>query len=234
MDAGPRRIALCIMAKAPASGQVKTRLCPPLSLDEAARLYQCFLEDKIAQVLGIQEVEPVLAYAPDDAAAIFEALAPGVTLVPQRGGDLTSRLVSVLQRLFGSGFDAAIVIDSDTPTLPSRFLAHAVTQLASGEPDLVLGPSEDGGYYLIGLRRVDRALFDGMPWSTPTVLEETLRRARKLGLRVAQLARWYDVDTGEDLARLMSELEAGSGQAPAHTRRFLLSMGRTFVSGGRV
>jgi uncharacterized protein len=234
MDARPRRIALCIMAKAPAAGQVKTRLCPPLSLDEAARLYQCFLEDKIAQVLGIHGVEPVLAYAPDDAAAIFEALAPGVTLVPQGGGDLTSRLVSVLDRLFESGFDAAIVIDSDTPTLPSRLLEDAVRQLASGEPDLVLGPSEDGGYYLIGLRRVHRALFDGMAWSTPAVLEETLRRAQCLGLQVARLAPWYDVDTGEDLARLMWELEADDGQPPIHTRRLLLSMGRTFVSGGGV
>jgi uncharacterized protein len=234
MDVRPPRIALCIMAKAPVSGQVKTRLCPPLSLDEAARLYQCFLEDKIAQVLGIQGVEPVLAYAPDGAAAVFEALAPGVMLVPQRGGDLTSRLVSVLERLLESGFHAAIVIDSDTPTLPSRLLHHAVAQLALGEPDLVLGPTEDGGYYLIGLRSVHRTLFDGMPWSTPAVLEETLRRARRLGLRVAQLAPWYDVDTGEDLARLMSELEADAGQPSIHTRRLLLSMGRTFVSGGRV
>jgi rSAM/selenodomain-associated transferase 1 len=228
MDARPRRIALCIMAKAPAAGQVKTRLCPPLSLDEAARLYQCFLEDKIAQVLGIQGVEPVLAYAPDDAATIFEALAPGVTLVPQGGGDLTSRLVSVLERLFESGFDAAIVIDSDTPTLPSGLLDHAVALLVSGEPDLVLGPSEDGGYYLIGLRRVHRTLFDGM------VLEETIRRARGLGLLVARLAPWYDVDTGEDLARLMSELEDDAPRPPIHTRRLLLSMGRTFVSGGGV
>src|SRR4029434_6773590 len=117
MDARLRRIALCIMAKAPAARQVKTRLCPPLSLDEAARLYPCFLEDNVAQALRNHGVEPVLAYAPDDAAAIFEALAPGVTLVPQGWGDLTSRLVSVLERLFESGFDAAIVIDSDTPTL---------------------------------------------------------------------------------------------------------------------
>jgi rSAM/selenodomain-associated transferase 1 len=234
MDARPRRIALCIMAKAPVSGQVKTRLCPPLSLDEAARLYQCFLEDKIAQVLGIHGVEPVLAYTPDGAVVVFETLAPGVTLVPQRGGDLTSRLVSVLERLFESGFDAAIVIDSDTPTLPSRLLEGAVAQLASGEPDLVLGPSEDGGYYLIGLRGVHRALFEGIPWSTPAVLDETLRGARRLRLRVAQLAPWYDVDTGEDLARLMAELEADADQPPIHTRRFLLSMARTFVSGGRV
>jgi uncharacterized protein len=107
-----------------------------------------------------------------------------------------------------------------------------VTHLASREHDLVLGPSEDGGYYPIGLRRINRALFEDMPWSAPTVLEETLRRARDLRLRVVQLAPWYDVDTRADLARLMSELEAGGGQGLAHTRRPLLSMGETFVSGG--
>ena len=232
MNAQPPRIALCIMAKAPASGYVKTRLCPPLSLEEAAQLYQCFLEEKIAQVRSVQGVEPVVAYAPVNAAATFEALAPGLTLVAQRGGDLTSRLVSVLERLFASGFDAAIVIDSDTPTLPSALLQSAVTHLASREHDLVLGPSEDGGYYLIGLSRIDRALFEDMPWSTPTVFEETLSRARHLRLRVVQLAPWYDVDTGADLARLMSELDAGGGKGPVHTRRLLLSMRKTFVSGG--
>jgi uncharacterized protein DUF2064 len=108
------------MAKAPASGYVKTRLCPPLSLEEAAQLYQCFLEDKIAQVRGVQGVEPVVAYAPENAAATFEALAPGLTRAAQRGGDLTSRLVSVLEPLFASGFDAAMVIVSDTPTLSLR------------------------------------------------------------------------------------------------------------------
>jgi uncharacterized protein len=130
MDARAPRIALCIMAKAPASGYVKTRLCP-LSLEEAAHLYQCFLDDKIAKARGVQGVEPVVAYAPENAAATFEALAPGLTLVAQRGGDLTSRLVSVLKRLFASGFDAAIVIDSDTPTLPSGLLQGAVTHLGS-------------------------------------------------------------------------------------------------------
>jgi glycosyltransferase A (GT-A) superfamily protein (DUF2064 family) len=189
------------------------------------------LEDKIAQVLGIHGVEPVLAYAPDDAAAIFEALAPGVTLVPQGGGDLTSRLVSVLERLFESGFDAAMVIDSDTLTLPSGLLDHAVALLDSGS---LTSSSAERGRRLLSHRTPacpSRALRRDA-WSTPAVLEETIRRARRLGLRVARLAPWYDVDTGEDLARLMSELEDDVPRPPIHTRRLLLSMGRTFVSGG--
>jgi uncharacterized protein len=220
------RIALCIMAKAPEPGQVKTRLCPPLSFDEAAALYRCFLMDKIAQVRDVPAAEPVLAYVPEGAAGLFEALAPGFTLLPQQGGDLTSRLVSVLERLFEAGYDAAIVTDSDTPTLPTGLLERAVTLLASGEHDLVMGPSEDGGYYLIGLRRVHRELFEAMPWSTSVVLEETLRRARALGLSAACLAGWYDVDTGADLERLVAELEAGGDGGPRHTRRLLLDPAR--------
>jgi uncharacterized protein len=232
METRPTRIALCIMAKAPEAGQVKTRLCPPLSPEEAAQLYRCFLMDKIAQVRRVTAAEPVLAYAPEGAGGIFEALAPGFRLLPQRGGDLTSRLLSVLERLFEAGFGGAIVIDSDTPTLPSGLLERAVTHVVSREHDVVLGPSEDGGYYLIGLGRLHRALFEDMPWSTPVVLEETLRRVRDLGLTAAQLEPWYDVDTGADLDRLTAELEAGGDEGPRHTRCLLLSLGRTSASGG--
>jgi len=232
MGIGAARVALCIMAKAPEAGQVKTRLCPPLSPEDAARLYRCFLMDKIAQVRGVPAAEPVLAYAPGGAAGLFEALAPGFRLLPQRGGDLTSRLVSVLEELFGAGFDATIVIDSDTPTLPSGLLEQAATHMVSGAHDLVLGPSEDGGYYLIGQRRLHRALFEDIPWSTPVVLEETVRRAHALGLAVLELEPWYDVDTGADLMRLMADLETDEG--PRHTRRLLLDMDRTFVSERRV
>jgi len=223
------RIALCIMAKAPEAGQVKTRLCPPLSPEDAAELYRCFLLDKIAQVREVAEAEPVLAFAPAQAAAAFEALAPGFTLLPQRGPDLTARLTAVCVDLFRSGCDAAILIDSDTPTLPTERLERAVAVVKEGGCDLVLGPSEDGGYYLIGLRRLHPGLFEGMQWSTPTVLEETLRRARALGLSATTLSAWYDVDTAADLVRLRADLSAGPPGGPRHTRRFVLERldGRT-------
>jgi rSAM/selenodomain-associated transferase 1 len=210
------------MAKAPVAGQVKTRLCPPLSAQDAAELSRCFLLDKVAQVRKVTGAEPVVAYAPDEAAAVFETLAPGFRLLPQRGGDLTARLLSILERLFADGCDAAILIDSDTPTLPVGLLEDAVTLAASGAYDLVLGPSDDGGYYLIGLRRPRAELFEGMPWSTPAVFEETLRRADALGLRTAQLAPWYDVDTAVDLARLTAELAGGLGGGARQTREFVL------------
>jgi len=230
------RVALCIVAKAPEAGQVKTRLCPPLSPAEAAELSRCFLLDKVAQVRQVARAEPSVAYAPEDAAAVFEALAPGFTLLPQRGADLTARLLSVFGRIFADGCEAVIMIDSDTPTLPTGILERAVTLAASGEHDLVLGPSDDGGYYLIGLRRLQPELFEGMRWSTPTVLEETERRARVLGLSSTRLSAWYDVDTATDLARLQADLAAGpDGLPPRHTRRFVLERlaGRTAGAGAR-
>ena len=229
-------IALCIMAKAPEAGQVKTRLSPPLSPDDAAELYRCFLLDKIAQARVVAGAERVLAYAPAHAAAVFEALAPGFALLAQRGDDLTARLVSVCDDLFRSGLDAVIMIDSDTPTLPTERLQRAVALMRDSGPDLVLGPSEDGGYYLIGLRRPRPELFEDMPWSTPAVLEETLRRARALGLSSITLEAWYDVDTAADLAQLEAELADDSGDGPRHTRRFLSERraGRTVGTGGGI
>ena len=128
------------------------------------------------------------------------------------------------------------MIDSDTPTLPTERLERAVAAMSGGGHDLVLGPSEDGGYYLIGLRRLQPKLFEGMPWSTSTVLEETLRRARSLGLSATKLSAWYDVDTAADLARLQADLAAGPDSGPRHTRRFVLERlaGRTAWAGGRI
>jgi glycosyltransferase A (GT-A) superfamily protein (DUF2064 family) len=144
--------------------------------------------------------------------------------------------VAVCDQLLRDGCDAAILIDSDTPTLPTERLERAVAVMKEGGCDLVLGPSEDGGYYLIGLRRLHPELFEGMPWSTPTVLEETLRRARALGLSAFTLPAWYDVDTAADLARLQADLAAGpDGLPPRHTRRFVLERlaGRTAGAGAR-
>jgi len=213
------RIALCIMAKAPEAGRVKTRLCPPLSPADAAELYRCFLLDKIAQAREVAGAEPVLAYAPAQAAAVFEALAPGFTLLPQRGADLTARLTAVCAELFRNGCDAAIMIDSDTPTLPTERLERAVAVMSGGGPDLALGPSEDGGYYLIGLREPRAALFADIAWSTEEVFEETMRRAGALGLDVGLLPAWFDVDTAADLERLEAAL-AAPGSGARHTRSF--------------
>jgi hypothetical protein len=219
-------LVVAIMAKAPRAGEVKTRLCPPLSLTEAADLYRCFLLDKIEQVRSLRRATPAIAYAPDDGRGEFEALAPGFLLIAQRGADLGVRLAESFAQLLAAGFAGAVAIDSDTPTLPTDYLEQALDLLASPRVDLVLGPSEDGGYYLIGLRRLHRDLFLQIPWSTPEVFPETVRRARAKGLDVACLPPWFDVDTATDVDRLRAALAGPADGGAVHTRRFLMERAR--------
>jgi rSAM/selenodomain-associated transferase 1 len=216
------RSAVAIMAKAPRPGEVKTRLCPPLSKEEAAALYRCFLLDKIAQVNALQTAAPVLSYGPSDAKALFDDFTPGhFMLIPQVGNDLGARLFSTFDQLFRQGYMQVMAIDSDTPTLPNAYLEHALTLIAHPGIDVVLGPTEDGGYYLIGLRRPHRQLFERMPWSTSGVLPETLRRSEAYGLNVACVEAWFDVDTPDDLKRLIASLARTDDGQAQHARRFL-------------
>jgi rSAM/selenodomain-associated transferase 1 len=215
-------VAVAIMAKSPRPGEVKTRLCPPLDAGEAAALYRCFLLDKIETVRALTGAQAVIAYSPTDARADFEALAPGIRLVPQQGPDLGARLHATLAGLLGAGHAGAIAVDSDTPTLPGAFLQQAVDCLTGPGPDVVLGPTEDGGYYLIGLRIARPQLFADVPWSSATVFEETRRRADAGNLSVACLPAWFDVDTPDDLHRLRAALGASAADGGAlRTRRFL-------------
>jgi len=215
------------MAKAPRPGTVKTRLCPPLLATEAAALYRCFLLDKIAAVRALSGARPVVAYTPDEARAEFGALAPDFGLVAQRGPDLGARLQITLASLLAAGHPGAIAVDSDTPTLPREFLQQAVDCLARPGPDVVLGPTEDGGYYLIGVRAAHRALFDGVPWSTSAVLDVTLRHAASAGLETVCMPAWFDVDTPDDLRRLRSALNGGPpADGAEQTGRFLAGLRR--------
>ena len=216
---------VAIMAKAPRAGEVKTRLCPPLTPGEAAEIYRAFLLDKIEQVRSLDGARPAIAYAPAAARVFFETVAPGFTLIPQRGRDLGARLVAAFEELLGGGAPGALLIDSDTPTLPRELLETALRLVSGADTDVVLGPSEDGGYYLIGLRAPRPELFEDMAWSTPAVLPETLRRAQALGLRVVSLPPWFDVDTGGDIERLEAALAASRGPEPQHTRRFFAGRG---------
>jgi rSAM/selenodomain-associated transferase 1 len=211
--------ALVVMAKAPRAGAVKTRLCPPLSPAAAARLYRCFLLDVLDRVRTLRGVTPVVAYTPRRARGFFASAQPGMLLLPQGGGDLGGRMAGVFARVFAQGFAAALVIGADSPTLPTRHLRAAVRALARGA-DGVIGPSEDGGYYLLGLRAPCPAMFEGIAWSTGRVLAQTLARARRAGRELARLPPWYDVDTVADLRRLGAELRARRG-APTRTRRLL-------------
>jgi glycosyltransferase A (GT-A) superfamily protein (DUF2064 family) len=148
-------------------------------------------------------------------------MGPDFVLIAQEGRDLGERQRHLLERILELGHDAAVVIGTDSPTLPRECLDEAIDLVMTPGVDLVLGPSEDGGYYLIGLRAPCPALFEDTPWGTAGVFARTFERARRLGLRVACLATWFDVDTGSDLERLRAELTAAPGPLPRHTREFL-------------
>ena len=213
-------IAVVIMAKQPVPGAVKTRLRPLLSDGDSAALYERFLRDRISQVRSLHGATPVIAYTPAASRPFFAELAPDFVLLPQVGNGLSTRLTHTFQHLLDMGHEGVIATDSDSPTLPTGYLQQALDCLVASDADVVLGPSDDGGYYLIGLRQLHGALFDAMPWSTPRVYDETLRRAAQLGLRVTSLPGWYDVDTAAEFGRLRAELARLGDAAPRHTRQF--------------
>lgn len=216
---------LMVVAKQPAAGQTKTRLCPPLTGETAAALYECFLRDTLQIMRMTPDVTRAIAYLPDDAADYFYKLAPDFVLMHQQGADLGERLDNLLTDALVQGASAAVVMDSDSPTLPATYLSQAFLHLAQ-DADVVLGPCEDGGYYLIGLKKPQPRLLREVTMSTSTVLRDTLRIAEELCLQVALLPTWYDVDTAAELQRLHQELQAeataASLSSPAqHTRAFL-------------
>lgn len=203
-----RRQALFVMAKDPRAGQVKTRLCPPLTPETAARLYRCFLADVLDLVADVPGVDPVVAFAPPEARQSFTQLTDGrFQLVPQEGPDLGARLENAFRALFHQGYDRVAAVSTDSPDVPVAYLAEAFARL--DDAPVVLGPCPDGGYYLIGLARLIPALFRDMPWSTARVVPETELRAGRLGVRVARLPEWHDVDTAADLDRLRRDLGGG-------------------------
>ena len=217
--------ALIVVAKKPTPGNTKTRLIPPLSPEQAADLYNCLLSDTLDVMRHVENAQPVIAYAPADAESYFRGIAPqGFELIAQHGQTLGQRLDNVLRTHLKMGYTQAVVMDSDSPTLPPKYLRQALERLEDEHVDVVVGPCEDGGYYLIGLKRPCSALFN-VVMSTPTVLQETLQRAHGQGLRTVCLPAWYDIDTPEDLERLRRELARLPAHRAPRTRHLLLSWG---------
>jgi len=224
-----KRQALFVMAKDPRAGQVKTRLCPPLTPETAARLYQCFLADVLDLAAGVPGVDPVVAFSPADAHQEFTRLTAGrFRLIPQAGADLGARLENTFRVLFQQGYERVAAVSTDSPDLPLEYLREAFERL--DDAPVILGPCPDGGYYLIGLSRLIPELFRDMPWSTERVVSETEARARSLGAAVRRLPEWHDVDTAADLDRLVRGL-AGNGRPVARAPRTSLFCQREL--GGR-
>lgn len=204
------RCALAVMAKAPKAGRVKTRLSPPLDSQQAAALNIAFLRDTIACLKEVEtaaEANVIISYTPVGEEANFAGIVPNdVPLVSQRGEGFGERLLHTTEDLFAAGFRAVCLIDSDSPTVPTGAYIEAVESLLTNEDCTVLGPSDDGGYYLIGVNALHPRLFEDIAWSTAIVAEQTLQRAQEIDLPVYSLPTWFDVDDRQTLTRLYREL----------------------------
>jgi len=215
-----RGCAIAVMAKAPRAGQVKTRLVPPLTAAAAAALSASFLRDvteNIALAAREAAIAGYVAFAPAGAAAAFDGiLARGTGLVPADGAPVAAAgvagfgrsLLHAAQTLCAAGHEAVCLLNADSPTLPTRLLVEAAGALAPPGDRVVLGPAEDGGYYLLGVKSPHAALFRDIAWSTGRVADETRARAAEAGLPLVELAAWYDVDDARSLRRLCRELVA--------------------------
>lgn len=217
------RPVVIVMVKAPRAGLVKTRLAPALAAADAAALAACFVRDVVTTALRVVP-ELLVAYAPDDGRALLEPLLPtGLHWVAQQGTDLGARLTAAVAHAAALGCDPMLVLGADSPTLPDSYIETARAALTEGAADVVLGPTTDGGYYLVGLRRPVPTLFQNIAWSTPRAYEQTAANVARLGLRLLELPAWYDVDTCADLLHLRNEVcadEQARARAP-HTYRWL-------------
>jgi rSAM/selenodomain-associated transferase 1 len=220
---------LVLMAKRPEPGLTKTRLSPTLDRVEAAALFTCFLRDKLTMMQTIEIAQPAVAYSPQKARGYFEQFAPDVLLIPQTGENLAQSLCNIFEVTLNLGFEQVLAIDGDSPDLPTSYLRDAFHALDDPKVDVTLGPTEDGGYYAIGMRRLHRMLFD-VEMSTPSVYADTLAQAEGAGLKITSLPIWYDVDRPEDLVRLRGSLASGAAERAPATAAFLERLER--IKGG--
>ena len=210
---------IAIMAKASRAGATKTRLSPPLSLEEAALCNTAFLKDvtdNLVRASREASVSGYVAYGPVGGEGFFRAHLPAeIGLLEVWYPDLGLCLIRALEAQFARGHEAACVLNSDSPTLPPALLIEAVRVLQAPGDRIVFGPSTDGGYYLLACKRVHHRLFEDIAWSTEVVAQQTLERAVELGLPVHMLPVWYDVDDATSLHIVSQELLDG---IPFHRR----------------
>jgi hypothetical protein len=224
---------ICVFAKPPRPGDVKTRLAPVVGIDGAAALARAFFQDTWAMIGALGWARAVLATTeePGSSRETLDTLEieAGAEVWLQGGGDLGRRIERVLRRALERG-PCAIALGADSPGLPARALEQARDAL--GAADAVLGPCDDGGFYLLGLNRCPEGLLDGIPWSSDRTFERTLARLRQSGLSVATLEPWFDVDHPGDLDRLLQLLRSGTISAP-QTARLLAELRGAPGAGGR-
>lgn len=225
--------AIGLICKAPEPGRAKTRLATSIGARAAADLSACFLRDLATTIEAIPESigrRGYAVYAPVEGEAILRKLLPAnFGFLLQAGRDLGDVLLGATQALLAAGHDGVLLVNGDSPTLPPHLLLQAIEELRAPGGRVVLGPASDGGYYLIGLKRPHARLFAEISWGTASVFAETCARAQEIGLPVAPLPEWYDIDDEETLRWLREELEglsprfAGGGRAP-FTTAYLAAM----------
>lgn len=234
------KCALAVMAKAPRVGKVKTRLSPPLTLAESAALNTCFLRDTTASLNAVSGAAGLICYTPAGDEEAFDDLLPDTfKLILQRGDGFGERLHAAAHDILACGYSSVCLIDSDSPTVPTSALEQAVAALAQPGDRIVLGPSHDGGYYLIGMKAAHVAPFENISWSTDAVAEETRQRCRDASLELIDLPLWYDVDDGATLNVLRAEVLKGvrppfatvTGYPAPATREFLQNLSTSMAAG---
>jgi len=218
--------AIAVMAKAPRPGQVKTRLSPPLSPEEAMAMSAAFLRDATENIRAAARETPIaghVAFAPAGLGDLFDGmlaegtglvLADGTGEMPPGVEGLGRSLLHATRALFAQGYGSVCLLNSDSPTLPTALLVRAARLLAEPGDHVVLGPAEDGGYYLLGMKAPHAGLYAGMSWSSDRVAEQTRQAAHGLGLTLHELDPWYDVDDRAALHRLIAETSRPGGHRP--------------------
>lgn len=215
---------LVIMAKAPRVGSVKTRLAKKLSPEAVTELYRCLLDDTIALAQALDRVEIVIMCPASDREDLARSVAETVRIVPQTGQGLAAGLACVFATFADPGHRRVIAFNSDSPHLPASVLESAFEVLETC--DLVVGPTQDGGYYLVGASASHPGLFNSDGMGTANALEALLTRSRTLGLSVHLTDPFYDIDVAADLTQLAEELRRIPGKAPRTAKWLSESLGR--------
>ncbi len=218
--------ALAIMAKAPLPGTVKTRLVPPLTAEQAAELYRALLVDQLEHLRQVGGAERYLFYAPADAQEILRDLGGSDYVYrAQSDGDLGARMEQVFADLWRLKHRNIVLVGSDLPALPLAILREAFSHLSTVENRVVIGPSRDGGYYLIGMNQPTPEIFANMTWSHDRVLTDTKARLDGLGVSYRILPTWFDLDVAEDFQRLRTLVKSESISALRRTLACLEALG---------
>ncbi len=206
------RGTLVIMAKAPRPGLVKTRLTRNLPVETVTELYRCLLDDTLALAQSLRGVKVAIMCPASDVGELTQFAGRSASVVAQQGEGLAAGLASVFAHFAANGRESVIAFNSDSPHLPAAVLANAFEMLSAH--DLVVGPTLDGGYYLVGAKAVHVQLFQGDRMGTNNALDSLLARARGLELSVGLTDPFYDIDVESDLTRLVAELQIAPARAP--------------------